>query len=319
MCYSAQIRQDYRAWVREWGADVDIDEYQRLYWRRSQGEKILIPKAMDAAFAEPSNALEREIRGLIETFDAQRAHQLEAEIFAQRRRLAEAERRLAVKPTKTASESARIAVARIAAARERLADLGRRRPEPRDERIWPLWYASVLVVENGRRVVKPMRYQCRPAGAPEDFDRRYPGTYNARRDSLGRFWKRQFGHSHALVLVSVFYENVRRHRLEGRGLASGEKEQNVVLEFRPRPAGEMRIACLWSRWRGADGSELLSFASITDAPPPEVAAAGHDRCLIPLKAEHVDAWLRPETTGSAELQAILDDRERPWYEHRLAA
>jgi putative SOS response-associated peptidase YedK len=62
----------------------------------------------------------------------------------------------------------------------------------------------------------------------------------------------------------------------------------------------------------------LSFAAITDEPPAEVAAAGHDRCVIPIKPENVDAWLNP----SGDLQSayrILDDRWRPHCEHRLAA
>ena len=63
----------------------------------------------------------------------------------------------------------------------------------------------------------------------------------------------------------------------------------------------------------------LSFAAITDDPPPEVAAAGHDRCIIPIKPEYVDAWLNPNAKHLAAQYAILDDRERPYYEHRLAA
>jgi len=56
-----------------------------------------------------------------------------------------------------------------------------------------------------------------------------------------------------------------------------------------------------------------------DDPPPEVAAAGHDRCVIPIKPEYVDAWLNPDPANLKALYAILDDRERPYYEHRLAA
>jgi hypothetical protein len=36
-----------------------------------------------------------------------------------------------------------------------------------------------MVVDNGHLVVKPMRYQCRPAGKPAFYDTKYPGTYNA--------------------------------------------------------------------------------------------------------------------------------------------
>ena len=80
----------------------------------------------------------------------------------------------------------------------------------------------------------------------------------------------------------------------------------------------MIAACIWTRTRNADGTELLSFAAVTDDPPPEIMEAGHDRCIIPIKLENVDAWLQP----NGDLQAmytILDDRERPYYEHRMAA
>ena len=49
------------------------------------------------------------------------------------------------------------------------------------------------------------------------------------------------------------------------------------------------------------------------------AAAGHDRCIIPVRPENVDAWLNPDPSNLAAQYAILDDRDRPYYEHRLAA
>jgi putative SOS response-associated peptidase YedK len=164
-----------------------------------------------------------------------------------------------------------------------------------------------------------MRYQCRPAGKPAFYDTKFPGTYNARSDSLEKFWKGQFGVSHGILVANAFYENVSRHRLEGRELREGEEAQNVVLEFRPRPQQDMLVACLWSRWTGPGEPDLLSFAAITDEPPSEVAAAGHDRCIIPIKPQHIGAWLNPRPGDLATQYAILDDRERPYYEHRLAA
>lgn len=108
--------------------------------------------------------------------------------------------------------------------------------------------------------------------------------------------------------------------MEGRELRADEAEENVVLEFNPKPAHDMLIACLWSRWQGRDGEpDLLSFAAITDEPPPEIAAAGHDRCIIAIKPENIDAWLNPDPAKLDALQAILEDKDRPYYEHRLAA
>jgi hypothetical protein len=86
------------------------------------------------------------------------------------------------------------------------------------------------------------------------------------------------------MVANAFFENVSKHRTEGRELREGEKEENVVLEFRPKPTQDMLLACLWSHWTEGEES-LLSFAAITDEPPAEVAAAGHDRCVIPIKPE----------------------------------
>jgi putative SOS response-associated peptidase YedK len=163
-----------------------------------------------------------------------------------------------------------------------------------------------------------MRYQCRLAGKPAFYDTKFPGTYNARRDNLEGFWGGVFGRTHGVMVVNAFFENVSRHAMEHRALAPGEKDENVVLEFRPRPQHDMIVACLWSHWRSRD-EELHSFAAITDEPPSEIAAAGHDRCIVPIKPEHVDAWLNPDPKNINALYAILDDRDRPYYEHRLAA
>ncbi len=319
MCYSAQVWSAYNRFVKEFGATIDIHAFVELYAKREDFPGQRLPKAMDAAFAQPVSADEKRIHALIQAHDAAQAGKLEQEIFKQRKRLADAERTLLTKTTKAATESKRIATNKVAWALGKLADLKRNELLDKDARIFPGWYAPVMVWENGRRVVKPMRYQCRPAGKPAFYDTKYPGTYNARRDNLEGFWKGQFGHTHGLMVVNAFYENVSRHALEGRELAAGEADENVILEFRPRPAQDMLVACLWSRWQGADGEELLSFAAITDEPPPEIAAAGHDRVIIPIKPENIDAWLNPDPANLAACYAILDDRQRPFYEHRMAA
>ncbi|MBK6376759.1 MAG: SOS response-associated peptidase family protein [Xanthomonadales bacterium] len=318
MCYSAQVEESFKRYVKQFGADIDIHQFVKLYGHRAEGQAMRIPKAMDANFAEPADADQRAIAALIEQFDQAELARHEQELFKQRKRLADAERSLQTRVTKAASESRRIATNKVKWMLARMADIKRRELLPRDSRIFPGHYAPVMVMENGRRVIKPMRYQCRPQGKPAVYDRKYPGTYNARRDNLEGFWKGQFGHSHGIMVVSAFYENVSRHALEGRELGAGEAEENVILEFRPQPAQDMLVACLWSHWQG-NGEELLSFAAITDEPPAEIAAAGHDRCIIPIRPENIDVWLNPDPKNLAAAYAILDDRERPYYEHRMAA
>jgi hypothetical protein len=257
MCYSAQIRADYKKYVRVWGADISLGEFYEAYWVRAQGGKLKIPKAMDANFADPQTDDERKIKALIDQYNAEQTTATEKEIFAQKKRVADAERTLTTKTTKAATESKRIATDKISKALTKLNGLRRTELKDRDSRIFPGVYAPVIVMENGKRVVKPMRYQCRSAGWPAKFDADYPGCYNARRDNLEKFWKRQFGVSHGIMVVNAFYENVSRHMMEGRELAPGEKEQNVVLEFKPTPTQDMLVACLWSRWQDAGEPDLI--------------------------------------------------------------
>lgn len=309
MCYSAMVQEDYAKYVRNWGADVSIKEFFELYYkRREMGASI--PKGMDANFINPKTDDERAIRALIDEYNAATATKLETELFSQKQRLNAATRALQVKTTKKATEDGRIATNKIDRAQVRLSDLRRTEPKPSDSRIYPGWYAPVLVMEGGRRVLRPMRYQCRPAGKPAFYDRRFPGTYNARRDNLGGYWKAQFGHTHGIMFADRFYENVE-----------GPDGGNRVLEFVPRTHEPMLIACLWSQWTDPAGKEpdLLSFAAITDEPEPEVAAAGHDRTIINIKPEHVDAWLSPDPANLEALYAIFDDKRHPYYEHRQAA
>ncbi|RZA28391.1 MAG: hypothetical protein EOP92_39640, partial [Lysobacteraceae bacterium] len=115
-----------------------------------------------------------------------------------------------------------------------------------------------------------------------------------------------FGVSHGLIVLSTFFENVE---VDGK---------NQVLQFTPKDHSDMLVACLWSHWTDPTGVEpdLLSFAAITDDPEPEVAAAGHDRTIINIKPEHVDAWLNPN--GDLQrMYAIFDDKQHPFYEHQL--
>jgi putative SOS response-associated peptidase YedK len=309
MCYSAQIKADYTRFVRTFGARISIRDFFDIYWYRAREDtKLKIPKVIDTMFAAPSDEHEREIAALIDEHNTAEAARVEQELFKQRKRLADAERTLATKMTKGATESKRIATDKVEWCLGKLAALRRTDLTDEDARIFPGWYAPVIVMEQGQRVVKPMRYQCRPAGKPAFYDTKFPGTYNARRDNLdGGFWKGVFGHSHGILVVSRFFENVQR---DGK---------NVVLEFNPRTGEDMLVACLWSRWTAPGEPDLLSFAAITDEPPAEVAAAGHDRCIVPIKQEHIDAWLNPDPKNLAAMYAILDDRERPYYEYRLAA
>lgn len=322
ICYSAQIKADYHDFLREQGAVISLKRFAELFWQKRQdGQWTKIPKAMREAFSRPRNEGEFALAKLVAEANREQGASYSDELSTQSSRLARAQSILAsAKPTKRAAEDQRIASNKMLAAQRNLDDLQRKQLLDRDSRIYPGQYAPVMIAQAGERIVVPMRYQCRLPGWTEATERKYPGTYNARRDKLEQSWGKLFGYRHGIMIVTRFYENVARHKVEGRELAPGEKEQNVVLEFDPTPPRDMLVACLWNMSPGADhGTDLFSFAAITDDPPAEIAAAGHDRCIIPIKPEHVDAWLTPDPENLHALYAILDDRAQPYYVHRLAA
>lgn len=318
MCFSAVVQQNLDQLARQHKARIDTELFENLFARRAAGADIKLAKSLEANYLNPRNAAAVRIAQYITAYQEATASKWQIDLFQQKTRLADAERKLKARTTQKAQDDQRIATNKIAWLRAKLADLKRTEPNGNDARIFPFWYAPVLVSEAGERVIKPMRYHCRPSGKPASVDSRYPGLYYARRDNLEGFWKNQFGRQHAYCVLQSFYENVAVHDFEKRALHPGEKAQYRVLHFNPQPASDMLVACLWDSWQKPGEPALLSFAAITDDPPPEVAVTGHNRCIIPLKPQNLSRWLTPGE-DLANYYSLLDDRERPYYAHELAA
>lgn len=80
----------------------------------------------------------------------------------------------------------------------------------------------------------------------------------------------------------------------------------------------MYIPVLWDCWKKKDESTLYSAALITDDPPPEVQAAGHDCCPIFLEGSAIEDWLHSDLKSGNEIKAtILSRREKPLYDHKV--
>lgn len=337
MCYSAMIQADYDKFCRQNGAIISFEDFALNVWNAPNREKKReqrrkMPKAIEDWFLRPQpDGLGQKIGTAIRDERAAEAAGWATDLAAQMERKATNEAKLATKPTKTATEEVRKAGNKIAQLERWMADADRVQQLPRDFRFFPQWWVPVLVMEEGRLVVKPMRYQLRKPGLPASSDwiegkslpngrktqRRISGTYNARRDNLTRYWRRQFGAKHGILLIDSFFENVSRHKAEGRELQPGEPDVGVEIQFTPEPREPMLIACIWDHWEGPDEDPFDSFAFITDDPPPEVAAAGHDRIPIRLQPANKVPWLTPEGRTDEELQAMLDNRPEAFYAHTI--
>src|ERR1700722_15098435 len=302
MCYSAQVVQVVRKLHRELGIRLDYEEAFRLFMRRLDDPSIVISRGFEANFDDPAADPGRRIQAAIDEYRSRTATKVEQDLFSQRTRLVNAERSLREKETKKAREDVRIATSKIETLTTKLSDLRRSETTASDNRIFPMVYAGVIIKQDGQNVLTPMRYFCRPAGKPAFYDKKFPGLYNARRDNLEKFWGEQFGHHHALMVVESFFENVQLHAMQHRELKVGEEAQNVVLQFTPEPAEPLLVACLWSHWTDPKEPDVRGFAAITDEPPADVAAAGHDRCIVNLQPKHVVAGLTPGARRPGGLQ-----------------
>ena len=73
MCYSAEAWTLYDGYVKEFGADIDIEEFWKLYLGREERYRIRkkasdgtkIPKGMDLNFLRPRTDLERKVQDLL--------------------------------------------------------------------------------------------------------------------------------------------------------------------------------------------------------------------------------------------------------------
>lgn len=321
VCYSALVWADFRRYERL-GGQLDIRAFVKLFNDLGQRGTFakLVPRAVRDAFTQAQGEGEETVHRAI--LDAYRATALVYEeiIAEQTERLAKAEAKLARKPTKTAANEQRVATNKIDEAKAKLARLGENAAKDGWTRIWPGNFAPVLVhdPDTGERKIIPMRYRARPIGWTKQDEKAKPGCYNARKSSLKTAWRGIFGVHHGIIVASRFYESVWLHENQQRSLAPGEKEQNIEIVFSPEPAQDMFLACIWRYIDAEDGEPgFYGFAAVTRDPPPEVLAAGHSRCIIAIRPEHIDAWLHPDAKHLNAMLAILDDPIDAYYQHDI--
>ena len=181
----------------------------------------------------------------------------------------------------------------------------------KNPRIYPGYYAPILISQNGLREVFPMRYRVRPSGSTGEVPARY-NLFNARIDSLTsrKTWKNLFMRNHGLVVFERFFEWVIDKK-------SGKKR---VVSFKPKEREVMWAPVLYETWVDTDTSlkvrdqtKILSFAIITTDPPQDILDHGHDRCPVFLKKDRIDRWLNPHDTTKGEVLDILSDIEQVNY------
>ncbi len=299
------IESSVRELSLRYQARVDLSAFEGLYEEQETTGKLKLLKGLES-FVESEHPDRRAgVRERLENLRVRHKSSLLADLASQEERLARASAKLAEKETKSLLNEARIAKNKVLQIRERIVELEQRAPEA--ERIFPGVFAPLIVAHEGERWIRPFRYQLRPSGEVEAFDRKFNGTYNVRRDRLHevRWWKGLYGKNHGLLVMRRFYEHVE-----------APDGSSMILEFREELEKDLLIPCLFDR--NEEGRYPLdSFGLITDDPNPEVLAAGHDRTPLVIHPESIDEWL--DTRGSVRTDRydrVLSRRYSTRFSHR---
>jgi putative SOS response-associated peptidase YedK len=97
--------------------------------------------------------------------------------------------------------------------------------------------------------------------------------------------------------------------------------RQIVIEFRPEDGSELYAPTIFSYADvGEEGERQIDagFAIVTDDPPDDVVAAGHDRCPVILGADAVADWLQVAGKDAKAFEAILMQRRRTQFTHKVA-
>ena len=177
------------------------------------------------------------------------------------------------------------------------------KPLQANERIYPNYFAPIIVNKQDKRRIFPMRYRLRPAHSESEVPSKY-NLFNARLDGLlnRQSWKSIIGKQHGILVFKGFFEWVSD--------AAGKKK---VVYFSDPDQSVLVSPVIYDIWVASDNSQgFASFAVITREPFQDVKQAGHDRSPIVLGPEAVDEWLATpfKSPQSAHdfLEAQLEER-----------
>ena len=137
MCYSARVRQNLSHLSKRYDAEVDWQEFEKLYERRADGQDIKVARDLQRSFQHPATEIQTRTAGHILRYLQTKKAEWENEIFVQRRRLASAQESLTTRDTKKAREEVRIATTKVQTLLDRLSDLRRTEPNNEDARSFP--------------------------------------------------------------------------------------------------------------------------------------------------------------------------------------
>lgn len=307
MCYSAMIEADLRTLQKKFNVKIDWDSFEEAYNIRMKYDQAMIPSGLDSYIIQNAETpLQKRLAKMAKEHYKAEIEKFSAKLKKYEQDVKDFEAKLRagskIKDLKEKLEKRR---ATVEWHKEKI-DYYERIEETGAPRVFPNFYAPVIIKDGKEELLRLMRYHLCPKNGKEMNAFKY-NLFNARRDRLldSRTWKPVFGKKHAIFPFLRFYESVE-----------GENRKAKIIYFQPKDQEIMWSAAIYEEAK-VDSGLLRTFAAITDEPPPEVAATGHDRCPVFLSEEKFERWLTPKETPQ-ELVELLTNVVPTYFEHKAA-
>ncbi len=160
----------------------------------------------------------------------------------------------------------------------------------------PTQTAPIVIMENGKKVLKLMRWGLVPFWAKSVKDADKYSMINAKSEEIEekRSFKNAFLKRRCIVPVSGFFEWKRQ-----------TKSSKIPHVIRLKKDPIMSLAGIWEYWESKEDGEVVeSFALITTAANKFMSKI-HDRMPVILDKKDEDAWLDPENIDPKNLKKLL--------------
>lgn len=169
-------------------------------------------------------------------------------------------------------------------------------PESIDQRLLPSSVAPVIVQDNGKLKLTPMRFSLVPSWSKEPKVKF--ATHNARIESILEkpTWKTPFLSQHCVVPMTSFFESAYTGPLAGN-----------IIKFSQENDHLMFAAGIFDFWKDHENpkNSFFSFSVVTRDPSHFILEYGHDRTPIFIKKDFISQWLNPTSKTGEQLREEL--------------
>jgi putative SOS response-associated peptidase YedK len=157
--------------------------------------------------------------------------------------------------------------------------------------ICPTDPVDVVVSNDGKRTLVPMRWGLIPSWWSKPLKEMKVATFNARAETVAekRMFRSAFENTRCLIPASGYYE--WQDTLEGK----------QPYYFTRRDGQPVTIAGLWDRWHEKPVGNVIQSCAMVITGPNQFVAEVHDRMPVILEAKDFEQWEKGDAKDAAAL------------------